>query len=201
MRIVIGLGNPGERYAATRHNLGFLVVERAAERLGLSWVEEAGRLSLVARGRRGDESFALAKPQTFMNASGEALVQLAGQDGIDRDGLLVVLDDLDLPTGQLRIRRRGSAGGHRGLESIIASLESPEFARLRIGIGSERAQQDAADYVLAPTEDEVERARLQRSVDSACEAVILWLSWASAEDLMNRFNRRIDSNVEDDSAS
>src|SRR5215831_15341916 len=116
MRIVIGLGNPGERYAATRHNLGFLVVERAAERLGLPWVEEAGRVGLVARGRRGgdrgDESFALVKPQTYMNASGEALLQLAGQDGIDREGLLVVLDDLDLPTGQLRIRKRGSAGGH-----------------------------------------------------------------------------------------
>jgi PTH1 family peptidyl-tRNA hydrolase len=133
---------------------------------------------------------------------------LAGFEATDLSGLLVVVDDLDLPTGRLRLRERGSAGGHRGLESIITLVGSPNFARLRIGIGRprggigpERDRRDAAEYVLAPTLCEEERALLQRSVDSACEAVILWLSSASAEDLMNRFNRRDDSTGGDDSAS
>jgi PTH1 family peptidyl-tRNA hydrolase len=200
MRIVVGLGNPGERYAATRHNLGFQVVERAADRLGLSWAEEQGP-SLVARGRRDEQPFALVKPQTFMNLSGRAVAPLAAVGELALADLLVVLDDLDLPSGRLRVRKRGSAGGHHGLESIIEVLGSTDFARLRIGIGSAREERDAGEYVLTPTEDEADLPLLQRSVDSACEAVILWLSWASAEDLMNRFNRRIDGSVEGDSAS
>jgi peptidyl-tRNA hydrolase, PTH1 family len=177
MRIVVGLGNP---------------VERAADRLGLAWAEEDGP-SLVARGRRNEQPFALVKPQTFMNLSGRAVARHAVLGELALADLLVVLDDLDLPSGSLRIRKRGSAGGHRGLESIIEVLGSAHFARLRIGIGSAREQRDAGEYVLAPAEDDADLPLLERSVDSACEAVILWLSWASAEDLMNRFNRRIDS--------
>src|SRR5690349_17791324 len=107
MRLVVGLGNPGPEYALSRHNLGFRVVERAAERLGLAWRAGAGPFD-EARGVERGEPFALVKPTTFMNASGEALLAFAQQGELALDQLLVVLDDLDLPTGQLRLRRRGS---------------------------------------------------------------------------------------------
>ena len=192
MKIVVGLGNPGESYVNTRHNLGFRVVDRVAARLQLSWQLDDGPC-WVAHGQLAERPFALLKPATFMNLSGRVLEALSARGELEREHLLVVLDDLDLPTGQLRLRKSGSAGGHRGLESIIGSLASPEFLRLRIGIGTLRGDRDAADYVLSTEIEEVERARLEASIDSASEAVILWLSWAAAEDLMTRFNRRIDS--------
>lgn len=190
MRLVVGLGNPGAEYVFSRHNLGFRVVERAAERLKLAWRPGAGPYLEARSLERGD--FALVKPTTYMNASGEALGAFALRGELVLEELLVVVDDLDLPTGQLRLRRSGSDGGHRGLRSIIAALGSGEFARLRVGIASPRAGRDAAEFVLDDRLEPDEVRALDASIDSASEAVILWRSWAPIEELMNRFNRRID---------
>lgn len=192
MRIVVGLGNPGAQYERTLHNLGFQVLDRVAQRLHLPWRAGDGPY-LEARGSERGEAFALVKPTTYMNLSGAAVQAFAQRGELDLERLLVVLDDLDLPTGQLRIRKQGSGGGHRGLSSLIAAAGSSDFARLRLGIGSGRSGRDAAEYVLDDPLSPVERTALNASIDSASDAVILWLAWASAEELMNRFNRRIDS--------
>jgi PTH1 family peptidyl-tRNA hydrolase len=148
IQMVVGLGNPGRRYAATRHNIGFMVADWLAGQAGRpAWRTE--RRAEVMRTAIAGTSFLLVKPQTFMNASGDAVQALATWHRIRSEAILVVNDDLDLPFGRLRLRPGGSAGGHNGLKSIIAQLGTTQFPRLRMGIGRPEGG-DPLDWVLAP---------------------------------------------------
>ncbi len=165
--LVVGLGNPGPRYAETRHNLGFWVVDHLAGEEGLAW-NERGR-AFVARWGSGW----LMKPATFMNASGEAVAPFARYYKIPPERLLVVHDDMDLPLGRLRLRRGGSAGGQKGVRSVIENLGTDAFDRLRIGIGRPPAGWDAASWVLSRFAPE-ELPLAQRAAETAAEAVRVW---------------------------
>jgi PTH1 family peptidyl-tRNA hydrolase len=148
IRMVVGLGNPGRRYALTRHNIGFMVVDwLATQAHAPAWRNE--RRAEVTRIGVDETNLLLAKPQTFMNASGEAVQALAAWHRVEPAAILVVTDDLDLPFGRVRLRPSGSAGGHNGLKSIIAQLGTAQFPRLRIGIGRPEAS-DPIDWVLSP---------------------------------------------------
>ena len=184
MQAVVGLGNPGERYAMTRHNVSFMVVDRLCERFGLKLGHERARLRYALL-PRGGQTILLAEPQTFMNCSGEPLLEL----GIRPENLLVIYDDLDLSPGQIRIRQRGSGGGHRGLGSIIDNLETQDFARIRLGIGR-NADMSVVDYVLSEFGVE-ERELLTKQVDCAAEAVLACLD-EGVPKAMNRFNRNVE---------
>ncbi len=168
-RVVIGLGNPGDKYACNRHNAGFMVVDALARDAGVkSW--STIPLAKTCRAELEGRPLLLVKPLSFMNRSGESVRLLRGAQGIEPGDLLVVLDDLSLPLGRLRIRERGSAGGHHGLESILQAMESDEILRLRLGIGEEQMPEDKAEFVLS----DFPRG-LQPDVDEmiarACDAV------------------------------
>ncbi|MCL6614927.1 MAG: aminoacyl-tRNA hydrolase [Firmicutes bacterium] len=183
MYLLVGLGNPGVRYAHTRHNAGFLIVDELARGLGGRFTSHPAR-ALVARVALEGEEALLVKPQTYMNASGTAVAPLVHAYGVPFGRLLVILDDLDLPLGTLRFRRKGSAGGHRGLASIIASLGTEDFPRLRVGVGRPRGE--AAEYVLSPFTDE-ERGVFSATVERAVEGVHVFVR-EGLEAAMNRFN-------------
>lgn len=182
-RLVVGLGNPGERYAATRHNVGFRVVETLAARRRLRLGElECG--AFVA----ADEAVMLALPQTYMNRSGYALRCLFERHDLEASDVLVVYDDVALPLGRLRLRVRGGPGGHRGMESVIENLRTDEVARLRCGIADEDDddERDLVAFVLEPftaAEEETVAELVERAAD-ACES---WLAEGAAT-AMNRFN-------------
>jgi PTH1 family peptidyl-tRNA hydrolase len=185
--LVVGLGNPGEEYAGTRHNAGFML----AERLARAWsVAPKGRAfrARTAVARREPEDVLLALPQTFMNLSGLAVrAALAGR-GIPPERLVVVYDDLDIPLGEIRVRRSGSPGTHKGMISIVQEIGTREFPRIRIGIGPLPGRWDAADFVLAPFRRN-ERPALERGLEDAEEALGLILD-GGLERAMARFNRR-----------
>lgn len=182
--VIAGLGNPGPGYARSRHNLGYDVLDLLARRHGASFRPRVRGLQAVfqADGR----NVVLVKPTTFMNLSGQAIAPLLRRKGLGAAALLVVHDDLDLPTGRVRLRRSGSAGGHRGVQSIIDLLGTTEFARLKIGIGRPPAGTDPMDYVLLrPTPGE--RAMLDAAMVPAADACEIW--WRQGiEAAMNMFN-------------
>ncbi|GAB4276623.1 MAG: aminoacyl-tRNA hydrolase [Deferrisomatales bacterium] len=167
--MVVGLGNPGAQYAATRHNAGFLAVERLADRHGApAW--ERSCHSQTTRVRLEGRAVVLARPQTYMNRSGPAVAALLHRLGLGPEGLVVVHDDLDLPFGTLRIRQGGGHGGHNGVRSIIEALEARDFVRLKIGLGRPPGDVDPADYVLSPFDPD-EKAVLSGLLDRAAEAL------------------------------
>src|SRR5438552_1736530 len=145
--LIVGLGNPGREYEKTRHNVGFRFVDALAAAHGMTFSKKQSK-ALVADGTIGDHKVLLAKPQTYMNLSGEAVRGLMDFYKIPLSNLLVVSDDLDIPAGTLRIREKGGAGGQKGLKSIIEHLGTPEFARMRVGIGRPPGRMDPAAYVL-----------------------------------------------------
>ena len=170
MHLIVGLGNPGSEYEWTRHNVGFLLVDKLAADAGVT-VKRRECRSLVGSGVIEGERSKLVKPQTFMNLSGEAVACLVAKGELDEVGesLIVISDDLALPFGTIRLRARGSAGGHNGLKSIIAALETNEFIRLRIGIQPEHPVSDAKKFVLdefAPAERRAVKEILDRSADA-----------------------------------
>jgi PTH1 family peptidyl-tRNA hydrolase len=173
--LIVGLGNPGQRYASHRHNVGFRVVEALARSHHLSFSRQKGFRAYVAEGRIAGRRATLAKPQTFMNLSGRAVGRLVRARGIDLERLLVVYDDLDLPLGRLRLRPEGGAGGHKGMRSILDTLGSEAFPRLRVGIGRPLGQMDPADYVLRPFQEQ-EKPVLAQVVERAVAAVECWLT-------------------------
>lgn len=184
-RLVAGLGNPGERYAGTRHNLGFRVVEELARRRGIA-VAEVECNSRV--GRAGD-GLLLVMPQTYMNRSGYALRCLAERHGFEPSDLLVVYDEVALPIGRLRMRPGGSPGGHRGLESVVENLRTDRIPRLRLGCGGEDgppAGEELVDYVLSPFRPE-EREAADGMVARAADACEAWVA-RGIEAAMNEFN-------------
>lgn len=190
MKLVVGLGNPGPRYAGTRHNVGFDAVDLLAKRHGVEWAAAPrGIAAMVAPWRMGGAVF--AKPLTFMNLSGGAIVPLLQFYKIDPADLLVIVDEVQLETGRLRIRPSGSAGGHNGLKSVIGSLGSDAFARLRIGVGRGDGRRDLADHVLARF-DADERETIADAITRAADAAEIFVSDGPAE-AMNRFNRKPDT--------
>lgn len=184
LQVVVGLGNPGAKYERTRHNVGFIVVERFAERHSLTFKGSKHHAD-VARGTANGMPVVVAMPLTYMNESGFAVRRILSYFKAPIRNLLVVCDDLDLPFGRLRIRTDGSAGGNRGLKSIIQELGTEDFARLRVGIG--RPDGGAKSYVLQRFSAEQE-AVLTGLVDVACNAIECILG-EGAEAAMNRFNR------------
>jgi PTH1 family peptidyl-tRNA hydrolase len=182
MRLIVGLGNPGDKYFGTRHNVGFRVIDEAARRASVSF-ESAPADALIARIRAEDTL--LAKPMTFMNASGEAIGGLLRYFKIDVADLLVVVDEVQLPLGKLRARARGSAGGHNGLKSIIQHV-GEEFGRLRLGVGRGDSRRDLADHVLAKFEKD-EAAEVERMIERAADASQVFVAGGIAA-VMNQFN-------------
>jgi peptidyl-tRNA hydrolase, PTH1 family len=187
MKLIAGLGNPGQRYARTRHNAGFDTVDLLATRFGWAWDARRSR-ALLASGTLDAEKILLAKPQTYMNESGMAVSELVRFYKLDLHDLLIVCDDLDLPLARLRLRMRGAAGGQHGLESTIRLLGTNAFARLKIGIGRPTHGRDEnVDFLLsAPRGDE--RVELDIAIAIAADAALAWAT-EGAEAAMNRFNR------------
>lgn len=184
MKIVVGIGNPGKRYEGTRHNLGFLVVDRLAAEHGIE-VRRRRFDALIGEGRIEGHAVLLVKPQTYVNLSGSAVAPLLRWYRAAESDLLVVCDDLNLEPWRLRLRRQGSSGGHNGLASVIQCLGTEEFARLRIGIG--RSNGDAVAHVLGtfgPHEGEL----LEQALAAATQAVRLWIR-LGVEAAMNEVNR------------
>jgi PTH1 family peptidyl-tRNA hydrolase len=191
VKLIAGLGNPGVKYRGTLHNIGFEVVDELARRHGVRF-ESAPADALIAKIRRPGETLEqgvlLVKPQTFMNLSGGAIGELQRYFKVDVEALLVIVDDVNLPAGQLRARRGGSAGGHNGLKSIIASLGTDQFPRLRVGVGRGDSQRDLSDHVLGRVQGELKET-LATAVEAAAEAAEVFVT-AGIGDVMNRFNRR-----------
>lgn len=186
MKLVLGLGNPGRRYQGTRHNVGAAVVERLARRHGVALRDEgwAHTAAIRVQGQRA----LLARPDTFVNLSGTVAADLCRRHHVALADLLVVVDDLDLPLGQLRLRPHGGHGGHNGLRSIIEALASEGFPRLRIGIGRPPAGVDPADYVLERFSAE-ERPVVEEALERAADAAERFVA-AGIEAAMNAFNVR-----------
>ena len=184
--LIVGLGNPGPEYAGTRHNAGFMVIDRLLAGFPAGRFEERHTASSsVWAGKFRGRALLLQKPLTFMNLSGQAVALLARRSGIQPESILVISDDLDLPVGRLRLRNGGADGGHNGLKSIIAELGSSSFRRLRIGIGRPKPG-EPDDYVHAKSEGEEER-RFEASLAAAAEAARTVLTGGMAR-AMNRFN-------------
>jgi PTH1 family peptidyl-tRNA hydrolase len=187
--LIVGLGNPGAKYESTRHNLGFWTIDELARRHGLNF-GKAERKAISADGVIRDRRVILAKPQTFMNLSGEAVRSLADFYKIPIERIIVIHDDLDLPLGTLRLRKTGSAGGQNGVKSIIQQLGTQDFARVRVGIGRPPGRMDAAAYVLQPfSGDDAITARI--AVERAADAVETWLI-SGIEIAMTRHNGTIE---------
>ena len=195
LHLIVGLGNPGAGYARTRHNAGFLVVEELARRVSAVWNFEKKFDARVAKTERDGRKVLLAEPQTFMNASGEAVAALMNFYRVPLAQLLVVVDDADLPFGEIRLRGKGSSGGHHGLESIERHLGSREFARLKVGIGRKEGQREITNFVLGKfsvAETKLLEKVLQRAADQAgCRVA------DGMEKAMNRFNGVVDSGKEE----
>ena len=185
--LIVGLGNPGREYARTRHNAGFMVLDRLAEQWKAGWRSEKKFNARLARAERDGKRILLCQPETFMNASGEAVSAVMGFQKIPAGQLLVAVDDADLSFGDIRLRPDGSSGGHHGLESVEQHLGTRDYARQRIGIGrDDPAARRISGYVLAPFRV-AERELLEKVLQKACEQVECWLA-AGAAQAMNRFN-------------
>jgi len=186
LSLIVGLGNPGERYKNTRHNLGFRVVDALAEKNKRDFKPGRGDYLFCEIGKEEQRSFILIKPLTYMNASGEAVVDALDHFSLKRENLLVVCDDVNLPLGKIRIRKKGTDGGHRGLKSIIYHLNSIQFARLRMGIGELPEGMELEEFVLREFDKE-EQKTVEGMIERACTAVENALIWG-IEDSMSRFN-------------
>ena len=194
LALVVGLGNPGDRYVGTRHNVGFEVLDALVRRLASDpsrppRIDRLDCRALTGRVRIGDVPVLLAKPQTYMNLSGESVKGLLVKHAVPRERMLVVSDDVALPVGRLRIRPSGSSGGQKGLQNVIDCLGADDVPRLRVGIAGEhfRPGEDRADYVLERF-SKAERTALAPVVDTACEAIETFVL-EGIDAAMNRFNR------------
>jgi PTH1 family peptidyl-tRNA hydrolase len=186
MYLIVGLGNPGAEYAGTRHNAGFLLVERLAARWRAEWTGERKFAARVARAEFAGRKVLLVEPQTYMNLSGEAVGAVMKFYQLPADRLVVVVDDADLPVGELRLRPGGGAGGHHGLESVTAHLGTPEYARLRLGIGRRDGLRRITGHVLGKIAPD-ELAVMEQVWDRATAQLECWIS-AGLPKAMSQFN-------------
>lgn len=187
MILIAGLGNPGKEYENTRHNAGFLVLDTLAQKLGADLSERKHR-ALCGKAVIGGQKVILLKPQTYMNSSGESIRAAADYYKVPPEDILVVYDDISLAPGRLRIRAKGSAGGHNGIKSIIAHLGTQEFPRVKVGIGEKPPRMDLADYVLghfSSGEKKIMEEAAKEAADAICEIVNVGI-----EQAMNDHNRR-----------
>lgn len=184
MKIVVGLGNPGKKYAETRHNLGFMVVEELAKRFRIDR-EESKYDAIIGHINMDTEKVLLVKPLTYMNLSGKSVQSLVHFYKLELKDLIVIYDDMDLDLGRLRIRESGSHGGHKGMLSIIQTLSSQNFPRIRLGIG--RPQDDTIDWVLGKFSQE-EKPLVEEMVLKAADAVECWVKYG-IQKAMNEYNR------------
>jgi PTH1 family peptidyl-tRNA hydrolase len=188
VKLLVGLGNPGYEYQSTPHNLGFMAIDRLADACGVEVARREAQALTVSTELAGVR-VVLAKPQTYMNLSGWAVARLLRNYELEPRDLLVLVDEIELPLGMLRIRPRGSAGGHNGLKSILGALESDDFTRLRLGVRPERQVEDYISYLLGPFRP-AEMASVGEMLNQASEAVRVILS-EGVQKAMNRFNRRV----------
>ena len=187
MYVIVGLGNPGKTYSNTRHNVGFNTVDLLAERNNIE-INKIKFKSVYGEGRINGKKLILVKPQTYMNNSGEAVRDIANFYKLDPSKIIVIVDDIDIDFGSVRIRKKGSAGSHNGLKSIIRLLGRDDFPRIKIGIGKKHPQQNLADFVLSRfSQDEVED--IEDAIRDSAEAVELILK-EDIDTAMNEFNRR-----------
>lgn len=194
MRLIVGLGNPGPEYQWTPHNLGFLAVDELANRGGIR-VERPEAKALVGKGKLAGEEVLLAKPQTFMNLSGISIRELLEKYELGFEDLLVLWDEVQLPWGILRVSKEGSAGSHNGAQSVIASLGTQQFARLRLGCGPDHPLSSRKEYVLRPMK-KAELGVAAEMIDQAGDAVETVLR-EGVDAAMNKFNRRATPQDED----
>lgn len=185
MYIIVGLGNPGKQYEATRHNVGFIAIDEIAKNLGIK-MDKLKYKSIIGEGRIGSEKVILAKPQTFMNLSGQAVVELMNYYKVDRKNLIVIYDDIDLEAGRIRIRMKGSAGSHNGMRNIIYLLGYDDFPRIRIGVSKPKNGQDLASFVLSKFE-KAEIGPMVESIETAAKAAIESVE-KTVDIAMNKYN-------------
>jgi PTH1 family peptidyl-tRNA hydrolase len=184
--LIVGLGNPGRDYARTRHNAGFLATDMLAADWKASWSSEKKFSAKIARAQRGARKVILCQPQTFMNSSGEAVAKVAAFYNVEATNVLVVLDDADLPFGEIRLRPAGGTGGHHGLESIERHLGTKEYPRLRIGIGRQNEAREITGHVLGRFSS-TETGALDKVLTAACNQAKTWLE-AGIQKAMSQFN-------------
>jgi peptidyl-tRNA hydrolase, PTH1 family len=195
VKLIVGLGNPGIEYESTPHNLGFLAIDRIADDLGVE-VRNRQCRALTARAVMGDEPVLLAKPETFMNLSGDSVRALvAMHEAKPESDLIVIQDELDFPWGTLRIHRQRSSAGHNGIESIIEALGTQDFLRIRIGVAPDRKVEDGQRYLLSPMR-KAELKVVGEMLDTTAEAVKTILKEGPAA-AMNRFNRKAEEEKKD----
>lgn len=187
MKMIVGLGNPGAEYAKTRHNVGFMCIDALADRIGVdAWRE--WQQAVVCDAHLGAEKVVLVKPWTYMNESGRAVGSMMSYFKLDPADLIVIYDDMDIPCGTVRIRRKGSAGGHNGIKSILSHVGREDFARVRIGIGRPLSGWTVVDHVLAPFMPE-DLPKVKDAIDYLLPAVECMVS-EGVDSAMNRFNPR-----------
>ena len=185
MKAIIGLGNPGMKYAGTRHNIGFDAVTAIADKYNLS-INNKKFKGVYADGHIAGEKVLLVQPQTYMNLSGECVREVADFYKLNPDEIIIICDDINLDVGRLRIRKKGSSGGHNGLKNIIAHLGTEEFPRIRVGVGEKTEGWDLADYVLARFDKDSEPV-IREALANVVGAVETWIS-EGIDAAMNRFN-------------
>lgn len=169
MFIIVGLGNPGKKYEYTKHNMGFLTIDILAQRLGVK-VNKIKFKGLYQEARIGNEKVILLKPQTYMNLSGESVREIASYYKVDPEKIIVIVDDIDIEFATLKIRKKGSAGTHNGLKSIIYQLQSQDFPRIKIGVGKNKKGEDLADFILGGFSQK-EGAEIEKTLEIAADAV------------------------------
>ena len=189
MYIIAGLGNPTLQYEGTRHNVGFDVIDLLADKYNIT-VETRKSRAFIGKGMIEGNKVILVKPQTYMNLSGESVKALVDYYKIDKESeLLVIYDDVSLGTGQLRIRKKGSAGGHNGIKNIISHLDTDVFLRMKIGVGKKKKKYDLADYVLSRFSKE-EREQMEAGYEKAVKAAVMILN-GETDAAMNEYNRKV----------
>ena len=186
MYIVVGLGNPDKKYLNTLHNIGFMAIDKVAEKLGVSFNKKGfkGEYLLTTIGQ---EKVLLLKPQTYMNLSGESVIEAMNFYKVSPENLIVIYDDLDINIGSLRIRKNGSAGTHNGMRNIVTKIGSTEFPRMRVGIKPENDSRGIIDYVLSDIKKE-DKLRFDEVIDKTATAVVSLLKGDSLDVVMNKYN-------------
>lgn len=187
MYLIAGLGNPTKEYDKTRHNVGFSVIDVLADKYRID-VSEKKHKALCGRGAIEGQKVILVKPQTFMNLSGESIREVVDYYKIEAEDIIIIYDDISLEPGQLRIRLKGSAGGHNGIKNIIAHLGSQEFPRIKVGVGAKPPRMDLADYVLSRFSKE-EQPLMEEAFKEAAEAAVMMMT-EGAEKAMNHYNTK-----------